>query len=88
MQNSKIQSFFIIVTLLFLSFSTHAQKREFISAGIIGEISNSEKNNHSGYSLSYENQFSKNHGFEIGYNKRSVSYLIFQKNFVRNTGKC
>jgi hypothetical protein len=63
------------------SFSIHAQKREFFSAGIIGEIYNSEKNNHSGYSFSYENQLCKNHGFEIGYNKRSVSYLLFNEKF-------
>lgn len=80
MLNLKMHSFFIIVTILSLSFTTYAQKHEFFSAGIIGEINNSEKNNHSGYSFSYENQFCKNHGFEIGYNKRSVSYLIFNEN--------
>lgn len=69
----------IIATILSLSFTTYAQKQEFFSAGIIGEINNYEKNNHSGYAFSYENQLCKNHGFELAYNKRSVSYLMFIK---------
>jgi len=75
----KTHRFLIMATILCLSFKTYAQKHEFFSVGIIGEINNSEKNNHSGYFFSYENQFCNKHGFEIGYNKRSVSYLIFNE---------
>ncbi|MBP6611554.1 MAG: hypothetical protein KA206_10765 [Paludibacter sp.] len=64
----------LLTIMLFYSIFTIGQKQQLIGIGVIGEMNNNEKNTHTGYALSYENQLSKNHGFEIGYNKRSVSY--------------
>ena len=79
-----LQKFLFIATMLVLSFTFYAQKKEFITIGIVGEINNSERNSYSGYSFTYEQLICKNHGFEIGFNERSISYLIYNE-FAQDT---
>lgn len=60
----------LFVLFLLTTVTLYSQKQQYISVGINSEI-HSGDNMRIGFGVSYENQLSKHHGFELGLNYRS-----------------
>jgi len=60
----------LFVLFLLISVTLYSQKQQYIGIGINSEI-HSGDNMRIGFGVSYENQLSKHHGFELGLNYRS-----------------
>jgi hypothetical protein len=75
----------LIFSLLLFSISIYSQKQQYLSIGMNNEIHYNDKMR-IGYGLSFENQFSKHSGFEIGLNYRNkiISYFLYDPNFMSN----